>query len=225
MSAYILETLGYSFSLAYSARNHFPFSTYGENLFLTIQNLVVTLLIILYPTSITDPSAYNVVGVAFASLISGVLALLLATVPHGALALLQMSTLPISLFSKVPQIVKNGRSRSTGQLSLIAVASQVVGCLARLFTTATEVGDPIVLWGFGLALVLNTIIAVQMWVYWGNDVIPYQALEKIGGDETVPGTWSRAKESPEIVTSVARAVSPASPTLTPSSRRWTRKVD
>ncbi|KAF9519704.1 hypothetical protein BS47DRAFT_1312338 [Hydnum rufescens UP504] len=192
LSAYILETLGYSFTLAYSARNHFPFSTYGENLFLTIQNLAVTLLIILYPTSPTDPSGYNVIGVTAASLISAVLALSLVAVPHSLLALLQISTLPISLFSKIPQIVQNARARSTGQLSSVAVASQVLGCVARLFTTATEVGDPIVLWGFGLALLLNAVIAVQMWLYWGSDELPSHVAEKTRVEGTVPVAWASA---------------------------------
>lgn len=44
----ILETFSYAISLAYASRNAFPFSTYGENLFLTIQNVIITLLIVWY---------------------------------------------------------------------------------------------------------------------------------------------------------------------------------
>ena len=47
----ILETASYGISLAYASRNHFPFSTYGENFFLTIQNIVITLLIIFFSGS------------------------------------------------------------------------------------------------------------------------------------------------------------------------------
>ncbi|KAJ2970795.1 hypothetical protein NUW54_g12651 [Trametes sanguinea] len=35
LTSYVLETLSYAITLAYSYRNEFPFSTYGENLFLT----------------------------------------------------------------------------------------------------------------------------------------------------------------------------------------------
>lgn len=35
-------------SLAYASRNRFPFSTYGENFFLTIQNIIITLLIVYF---------------------------------------------------------------------------------------------------------------------------------------------------------------------------------
>lgn len=47
-SSQILETTSYAVSLAYASRNKFPFSTYGENFFLTIQNVVITLLILFY---------------------------------------------------------------------------------------------------------------------------------------------------------------------------------
>lgn len=44
----ILETASYGISQAYASRNKFPFSTYGENFFLTIQNVIITLLIIFF---------------------------------------------------------------------------------------------------------------------------------------------------------------------------------
>ncbi|KAJ1310110.1 hypothetical protein OPQ81_006857 [Rhizoctonia solani] len=54
LTSYVLETLAYAINLAYSARNAFPFSTYGENLFLTIQNVAITYLILQYPTPLSD---------------------------------------------------------------------------------------------------------------------------------------------------------------------------
>ena len=48
----VLETASYAITLAYAYRNDFPFSTYGENLFLSVQNVVITLLIIWFaPTA------------------------------------------------------------------------------------------------------------------------------------------------------------------------------
>lgn len=84
------------------------------------------------------------------------------------LSLFQIATLPIALSSKVPQIRQNSRAHSTGQLSAFAVGSQIVGCLARVFTTATETGDRLVGAGFALALLLNLVLGAQMWMYWGN---------------------------------------------------------
>ena len=47
----------------------------------------------------------------------------------------------LSVFFKFPQIRQNARAQSTGQLSSIAVIAQIAGCLARLFTTTTDVDD------------------------------------------------------------------------------------
>lgn len=44
----ILETAAYAISLAYASRSRFPFSTYGENFFITIQNIIITLMILFY---------------------------------------------------------------------------------------------------------------------------------------------------------------------------------
>lgn len=216
LPAYILETLGYAISLAYSARNGFPFSTYGENFFLTIQNFVVTLLIVFYGRSSGSKpltSGGNSGQAILAAIISAAVAVGLLVVPSSIVALLQVATLPISLFSKVPQILQNSRAGSTGNLSTVAVVSQVVGCLARLFTTATEVGDPIVFWGFGLALILNLVIAAQMWAYWGKD----ELSEKI--QSSAEPVWAREKI--EEVESPARA----SPSPAPGGRKWARKLD
>jgi hypothetical protein len=55
LPAYVLETLAYAITLAYSFKHHFPFSTYGENLFLTVQNIFITLLVIYYAPAAAKP--------------------------------------------------------------------------------------------------------------------------------------------------------------------------
>lgn len=40
------------------------------------------------------------------------------------------------------------------------------GSLARVFTTATEVNDPVILYGFIGGAILNVVLAVQMVYYW-----------------------------------------------------------
>lgn len=162
----MLESLAYAITLAYAFRKSFPFSTYGENLFLTIQNALIILLIIFYePDRLTRSQKPQRLAVASLTMLAT--SFLLYLVPSTTLSLLQMSTLPLSLFSKLPQIRQNARSRSTGQLSAFAVVSQIAGCLARLFTTATEIGDLLVSAGFALALLLNIVLGAQLWMYWG----------------------------------------------------------
>ncbi|KAF8651168.1 hypothetical protein AX16_004846 [Volvariella volvacea WC 439] len=166
LSAFSFETLAYSINTTYSFRNHFPFSTYGENFFLTIQNTIIVILIIYYAPSLHTTFRRQQLTRAIA--IITIIFLTLITIPMNLLSLLQLGTLPLSVLSKLPQIRQNARSQSTGQLSAFAVFAQVAGCLARLFTTATEVGDWLLAAGFGMALLLNLVLGVQLWMYWGN---------------------------------------------------------
>ncbi|KZT00426.1 mannose-P-dolichol utilization defect 1 protein [Laetiporus sulphureus 93-53] len=221
LTAYVLETLSYAITLAYSYRNHFPFSTYGENLFLTIQNVIITFLIIYYPSSPrltrNKPSTHRL-GIAILSTLA--VAISLFYLPTTTLAPLQLATLPLSLFSKFPQIQQNYRTKSTGQLSAFAVISQIGGCLARLFTTATEVGDPLVSAGFALALLLNCVVGAQLWMYWGADVKEDLARVPTIGITEKDRHWQPESPKVEVV------VPPQSPSMRqPAGRKWARKVD
>jgi mannose-P-dolichol utilization defect protein 1 len=233
LTAYVLETFSYAISLAYSSRNGFPFSTYGENFFLTVQNVFITFLIILYNTSSPQPltAAPNPTGrLITAVLTTLVVGFALFAAPSSALAAAQLGTIPLSLFSKLPQIAQNHRARSTGQLSAFAVISQVAGCAARLFTTAQEVNDPLVAAGFALAFALNIVVGAQMYAYWGRGVGqegPTKAREDV--------TLGAAKEMSYGREKVDVVVQPQSPLPQQAThqhsqsaaygRRWARKVD
>jgi mannose-P-dolichol utilization defect 1 len=141
----------------------------------------------------------------------------LYSLPKESLSFLQFATLPLSLFSKVPQIRQNARAGSTGQLSAFAVISQIAGCLARLFTTATEVGDNIVTAGFALALVLNIVLGVQMWMYWGKDEKEDVNLGK--------AKLTSISEKERQFNVVVPPQSPLPRSSTPTGRKWARKVD
>jgi len=238
LSAYILETLSYAITLAYSFKHQFPFSTYGENLFLTLQNVLIVLLILVYSpsSSLTRKRSPKSQSLIVASLLTIVTGAALYTISLPTLALLQLTTLPLSLFSKIPQIRQNLRSQSTGQLSAFAVISQIAGCLARLFTTATEVGDSLVSAGFSLALLLNIILGVQLWVYWGNgedlDLVErYKSEKKVNQhllDVDDPSQWREPVESLNAASAVtARQLSTRPPLISSPGvgRKWTRKVD
>ncbi|KWU45024.1 mannose-P-dolichol utilization defect 1 protein, partial [Rhodotorula sp. JG-1b] len=164
LSSYILDTVatGITASVAYNVRNGFPFSTYGEMGFLLAQNAVLIVLITSYSARPTLPRLVPLVALL------GSLAYALASpslVPASTLSFLQTLTIPISLSSKVPQIVENYKAKSTGQLSAFLVINSLAGCLARVFTTMSETKDPLLLWNFALAALLNGVIFAQMIVY------------------------------------------------------------
>ena len=210
----------------YSYRKGFPFSTYGENVFLGLQNIVITLLLIYFPSSTLRRSASsssNLPKVAGAAVATAALIGALVNLPTETIALLQMATLPLGLFSKLPQIAQNHRAKSTGQLSTFAIVAQILGCLARVFTTATEVKDPLVLASFFLALVLNIVLGLQVWSYYGKDVhdIPGGDIPLEEKRQTIYAPAAQTWERPAEVTPSQQ--SPARPS-TPG-RKWARKVD
>ncbi|KAF8266297.1 hypothetical protein EI94DRAFT_1586163 [Lactarius quietus] len=232
LTAYVLETCSYAINLAYSSRNGFPFSTYGENFFLTIQNVIITFLIILYNASSPRPltAAPNPTGKLLTAVLTTlVVGFALFAAPASALSAAQLGTIPLSLFSKLPQIAQNYRARSTGQLSTFAVISQIAGCAARLFTTAQEVNDPLVAAGFALAFALNLVVGAQMYGYWGRG-IGSESAPKLRDDISL-GTPKEVygREKVDVV------VQPQSPLPQQAThqhsqsaaygRKWARKVD
>ncbi|KAK1231414.1 hypothetical protein PQX77_005477 [Marasmius sp. AFHP31] len=254
LPSYILETLSYGITLAYAYRNEFPFSTYGENLFLTIQNIVITFLIIYYAPTKLRSSSSSAVSSKIAATAVGVVgaAGLLYSIDKDFLQILQLSTLPLSLFSKLPQIRQNYRSKSTGQLSAFAVISQVAGCAARLFTIAQEVGDSVVAAGFMLALALNLVLGVQVWMYWGQGqgvrveegkFREYASVASpLSGEKDSNGGLKREYEAWQSQTQTQTQVQAPVPATAPGygqggihhrvatpppqgNRKWSRKVD
>ena len=191
-----------------------------------LQNIVITLFIIYFPSSTlrrsaTSPS--NLPKVAGAAVASATLIGALVNLPKETISFLQMTTLPLGLFSKLPQIAQNYRARSTGQLSTFAVVAQILGCLARLFTTATEVKDPLVLASFFLALVLNIVLGLQIWAYYGKDAhdIPAGDIHLEERRQAIHAPIAQTWEGPaEVVSSQQTPVRPSTP-----GRKWARKVD
>lgn len=130
--------------------------------------------------------------------------------------------MPISLLSKAPQILSNHRLKSTGTLSAFAVFNALLGCLARVFTTATEVKDPVILWGFILAAVLNAVIVGQMVAYWNNAAggtsLGSTSTSASAGKGRAPAPLRRVAEK-AAGDSLAEPGSPLSPVLSPDIRR------
>ncbi|KAG0348923.1 hypothetical protein BG004_003640 [Podila humilis] len=175
-SSYVLETLACVISLAYNVRQNNPLSTYGETFFVTFQNLIILALMLYYSgksaQAVVVLCGFMVFGnvlirTSDLTLIDGGVATT-ALVSQSAMALLQASTIPINLFSKVPQIIENYKNGSTGQLSAFTVFNYFAGSLARVYTTMTEVDDPIILAGFLLSTLFNCVLALQMALYWNS---------------------------------------------------------
>jgi mannose-P-dolichol utilization defect protein 1 len=159
--SYFLETAAFVITLAYNFRQGFPFSTYGETLFIVVQNVIILLLVLSFKKKFLTGLGVvlGLVG-AYQALVGD------SAVPFSKIQFLQSLTIPIALGSKLPQIFAIHKNKSTGQLSAFAVFNYLLGSLARIYTTMTEVNDPLIFWGFLLSTVLNGVLVVQMIKYW-----------------------------------------------------------
>ncbi|KAF9171206.1 hypothetical protein BGX21_004386 [Mortierella sp. AD011] len=203
LTSYLLETLACVIGLSYNFRKGYSLSTYGETFFVTIQNLIILGLILHY--SGKNTSAFVILSsfLFFGSLLVRTTEFMTvdgtvvttAFVSQGVLAVMQATTIPINLISKVPQIVENHKNKSTGQLSAFTVFNYFAGSLARVYTTLTEVDDVIILSGFLLSTLFNCVLALQMALYWNNAVAKPTKEGKAEGPASVSSeTKKRAKK-------------------------------
>ncbi|KAG0335265.1 hypothetical protein BG004_000067 [Podila humilis] len=176
LSSYLLETTASVISVAYNVRHRNPISTFGEAFFVTLQNLAIVGLMLHYRgrTSTGLAIVFGFFSLGFIlgkdiqyTDVDGTVSTL-GLVPPALLVLLQAMTIPISLFSRIPQIAENYRNGSTGQLAAFTVFNYCAGSLARVYTTMVEVDDWIILSGAIFNALLNGILALQMAMYWDS---------------------------------------------------------
>ncbi|KAK4052696.1 hypothetical protein OIV83_001983 [Microbotryomycetes sp. JL201] len=163
LTSYLLDSASTAVYVAYNVRHAFPWSTYGETVFLLIQNAVIIALIVIYSTSSTVP-VLATIALAFAA--AGYALASPSLVSTSLLKLLLSASIPLSCFSKLPQIITNHQNGSTGQLSAFLVFNSLLGTVARVFTTSAETGDSLLWWNYVLLSVLNGVLALQMLLSW-----------------------------------------------------------
>lgn len=190
--AYALETASYLVSLAYNARQGFPFSTYGETALIAVQNVAIAVLVLRY-----SGQSATAVGFVAALAAAGYALFSAEVVDMNLLAYLQAGAGVLGVASKLPQIVTVYRQGGTGQLSAFAVSdvssavdgfvppcygfractdivilvqvfNYLFGSLSRIFTTIQEVDDPLILYAYIAGFALNALLAFQMIYYWNS---------------------------------------------------------
>ncbi|CAM9627119.1 unnamed protein product [Phaeothamnion confervicola] len=158
------ETLCYIITAMYNVLQGSPISTYGEVLTILIQNLILVVVIWIYMRPPPRAATVAAVLAAFAGSVWGSAAL-----PPARRLWLPVSTMPINVISRVPQILANHRNKHTGQLAAATVFMGFAGSGVRILTIIEEVGwDRGLLLQYGLSFCLNTVIWVQMLWYWKN---------------------------------------------------------
>nr|CDJ98005.1 Cystinosin ERS1p repeat domain containing protein [Haemonchus contortus] len=148
---------------SYSFSKGFVFSQWGDSLFISVQLMIIVMQILYY----SDASAYAFAFFAFCW--AFVFAVIGSYISSQILMMIQALGIPITIASKTIQAWHNYKDQSTGQLSLVSVLLQLTGTVARVFTSAQDTGDTLLIVTFAIAAVLNAVLFVQFILYWNED--------------------------------------------------------
>ncbi|XP_065347686.1 mannose-P-dolichol utilization defect 1 protein homolog [Cloeon dipterum] len=172
IASVFLELFAITANVAYSYTNKFPFSAWGEGLFLALQTSAVAAMVLLYGnqarTGKKKESGGSAVRACLFLVVYTVLFLVLTTgfTPLDVLWSLQAANVPIILAGKLIQAFANYKAGSTGQLSAVTVFMLFGGSLARIFTSYQETGDMTMIITYCGSSFANAIIATQLIYYW-----------------------------------------------------------
>ncbi|CAH8843431.1 unnamed protein product [Trichobilharzia szidati] len=164
----LLELISFTSVSVYSLANGFPFSSYGEGIFLGIQNFLLAVMAITWTHSRLKAVVFSCIYMA------GLAVLLSPALPMSTLVLFHTANLPIMLSSKIAQIWTNWCNGSTGQLSAITLCLFALGSTARVFTSIQETGDRLLVVSCILATVCNYILVGQLFYYWNAPITTSQ---------------------------------------------------
>eukprot|EP00048_Salpingoeca_helianthica_P010347 m.148843 g.148843 ORF g.148843 m.148843 type:complete len:251 (-) comp15063_c0_seq1:32-784(-) len=155
------ELTAYTISLSYNYTKGFPFSTWGEVFFITVQLVAIVSLMLVYQRR----AGFIVV---FLAIWAAALYALVFVVEAPLLESIYPLSIPIHSTSRIMQIAVTFMNKSTGQLAFATCLLNFVGSAARIFSVLQEVNDPMVLLSFLVATTLNAIIVLQFVLYWGS---------------------------------------------------------
>ncbi|CAH0481191.1 unnamed protein product [Peronospora belbahrii] len=174
-SAFYMEVVLYLSSTIYNLLRGYPLTTWGENLVILAQNILLVLLLWAYYTPKIPVSSRFGLVLVFAAMGMGML-----SIPEELQWLLASAGIPVSIVARIPQILSNFKQGHTGQLALITLVLNFAGSIARLFTTLQETGDPVQVVGFGVGILLNGMLVLQVLLFWGatNKALAQAAKKK-----------------------------------------------
>jgi mannose-P-dolichol utilization defect protein 1 len=157
-----LELLTGLWNWEFNYLNGFPFSTYGETVFIAVQNVALILLLWAYASKEDAPGVLEyivaIVGIAGAG--AAPLYLPVEYLPY-------VYTAQLVLFSiaRFPQMLANFQAGHTGSSSGITLFMNFAGTLARVFTSMQEVKSPLVLVNFIVNASINAVLFAQFVMY------------------------------------------------------------
>lgn len=160
-----MEQIVFSVTMLYGFIRGMPFSSYGEAFLLLLQNCV--LLALIYHHNKANKLLVLIKIGLFTSAIAAAFA---GFVPKDLVQTVYDLTLIIMISARVPQILKASRERSTGKLSIITTGLNLLGTLARVFTSLADEGGYSMVRNYIIAGILHSISFSQI-IYYGDQSI------------------------------------------------------
>ena len=178
--AIYLDILSGLFYTLYPFHMGYPFLTYGEGLILLVQNIIIFCICWKYDTY--QSSDKN--NMSFSLLVVSFLFLCYKGLFNDNIwKIIGSASTILSMGSRITQIIMSYRSKSTGPLSTITYGFNMIGNIARIFTTLKETKDLIIASGFVISFVLNLIIFLQIIYYNRKDKDTKKEVIKLQKDE------------------------------------------
>ncbi len=163
MSVY-WELVGYITTACYNVLMGNPISTYGELLAIIVQNCIIVELVWFYAEAGRRPGVLHKVSVVGGLLGLGIACLL---IPEEYQFIIPLSSVPVTLLSRMPQILTNFSNGHTGQLAPLTLLLSFAGGIVRLLTFIQEVGwDTGLIVNYGASCITNAILVLQVIMYW-----------------------------------------------------------
>jgi mannose-P-dolichol utilization defect protein 1 len=159
-AAILLELLAITFNASYSYANRFPFSAWGEALFLLVETALIAFFVLWFDRKKTAALTFVTVYTVFFAV------LLQLSAP--TLWYFQALNVPLAVTGKLVQAKRNYGSKHTGQLSAATAVALFIGCVVRIFTSIQETGDRLVILTYAAASVANFLLVAQIFFYWNN---------------------------------------------------------
>ena len=147
------------------------FVTYGEQLVVLVQNILIVMLFWFYLPSTEKPSVtfmFSIISLIFGSAFG-----LFYGLDPMYWWILPIFSSVFNILSRIPQIAANFNTKQTGRLSVVTWFLQVAGSLGRLFTNLQEKGisessRPYIIGSTVVGVTLNVVILMQIIFYWKN---------------------------------------------------------
>ncbi len=161
-----LDVLSFTPGPVYNTLQQRPFFTYGEQLIVLAQNVVLVAMM----WAFAEKGAQGSASLAQRLLLTvawGGFAAALFNAPQAYWHYMPIAAAVFAASGRVPQVLQNFSQGHTGTLSVFTFFLQFVGGAARVFTNLHETGDLSMVAGQVIGMSLSALVLFQIVLYWG----------------------------------------------------------